>query len=351
MTAEDQAYPSHPHLTRQTTRLLPEEQFGQILALLGENSKGIAELKSSMLEIRSAKEEIESWKPVVDHRVADLEKAVNQLGDRVEKFFTDKGKLTSSSEEVFDPSSHSAPASSTAGAEKASGSAHLEPPPFGATSGLKGGHREQIYHRSSEFGVVFTTTLDPTPVTGAMNLSNSPRVKYEYNDRAPVGRHSIPSHHPAMPDLPFPKFDGTNPKLWIRNCETFYDVYEVSPRLWIRYATMHLTGSAALWYQTFQTTVLAMNWDDFCATVCAKFDRDEHNHLLRHFFHIRQTHFVHEYIEQFCDLVHQLLAHDPTIAPVTLTNRFVDGLKKEIKSVVMMHRPPDLDSACSLALL
>jgi hypothetical protein len=154
-----------------------------------------------------------------------------------------------------------------------------------------------------------------------------------------------------MPDLTFPKFDGTNPKLWIKNCETFFDVYEVSPRLWIRYSPMHLTGSAALWYQTVQSTLLAMNWDDFCATVCAKFDRDEHNHLLRHFFHIRQTHFVHEYIEQFCDLVHQLLAHDPTVATATITNRFVDGLKKEIKSVVMMHRPQDLDSASSLALL
>jgi len=35
----------------------------------------------------------------------------------------------------------------------------------------------------------------------------------------------------------------------------------------------------------------------------------------------------------------------------TITNRFVDGLKKEIKSVVMMHRPQDLDSMSSLALL
>lgn len=100
---------------------------------------------------------------------------------------------------------------------------------------------------------------------------------------------------------------------------------------------MHLTGSAALWYQTVQSAILAMNWDDFCATVCAKFDRDEHNHLLRHFFHICQTHLVHEYIEQFCDLVHQILAHDLTFSKAIIINRFVDGLKKEIKSVVMMH--------------
>jgi hypothetical protein len=160
-----------------------------------------------------------------------------------------------------------------------------------------------------------------------------------------------PLHHPAMPDLPFPKFDGSNPKLWLNNCLSFFDVYEVDPSLWIRYSTMHLSGSAALWFQTVQSTIYNMPWEDFCAIVCAKFDRDEHNHLLRQFFRIHQKDYVHEYIENFCDLIHQLLAHDPTIPLSVITNRFVDGLKKEIKSVVMMHRPQDLDSASALALL
>jgi hypothetical protein len=39
------------------------------------------------------------------------------------------------------------------------------------------------------------------------------------------------------------------------------------------------------------------------------------------------------------------------VSVTTITNRFIDGLKKEIKSVVMMHRPQDLDSMSSLALL
>jgi hypothetical protein len=33
------------------------------------------------------------------------------------------------------------------------------------------------------------------------------------------------------------------------------------------------------------------------------------------------------------------------------TTRFVDGLKNEIKSVVLVQRPADLDTACALALL
>ena len=45
------------------------------------------------------------------------------------------------------------------------------------------------------------------------------------------------------------------------------------------------------------------------------------------------------------------MAHDPSFPSSVITNRFIDGLKKEIKSVVMVHRPQDLDSASSLALL
>ena len=53
----------------------------------------------------------------------------------------------------------------------------------------------------------------------------------------------------------------------------------------------------------------------------------------------KQTATVSEYIEQFSEIVQQLLAHDSTIAPSVITNRFVDDLKKEIRAVIMVHRP------------
>ena len=69
------------------------------------------------------------------------------------------------------------------------------------------------------------------------------------------------------------------------------------------------------------------------------------------FFHIKQTTTVTEYVEQFSDIVHHLLAHDKSFPPSVITNHFMDGLKKDIRVVVMMHTPQDLDTASSLALL
>ena len=53
----------------------------------------------------------------------------------------------------------------------------------------------------------------------------------------------------------------------------------------------------------------------------------------------------------FDQLVHQLLAHENQLTPTMSTTRFIDGLRDEIKSVVVIQHPPDLDIACSLALL
>jgi hypothetical protein len=95
----------------------------------------------------------------------------------------------------------------------------------------------------------------------------------------------------------FHKFDGTNPKLWIKRCETYFDVYHTEPALWVRLASMHLTSSIALWFQTLHDPIHSMDWDTFVTTICNRFDRDEHNHLLRHFFHIKHTTTVTKYVE------------------------------------------------------
>jgi hypothetical protein len=60
---------------------------------------------------------------------------------------------------------------------------------------------------------------------------------------------------------------------------------------------------------------------------------------------------VAKYIEKFDSIVHQILAHDPKFSVATITNRFIDGLKEDIRNVVLVHRPANLDTASSIALL
>jgi len=88
-----------------------------------------------------------------------------------------------------------------------------------------------------------------------------------------------------------------------------------------------------------------------CDLVCPRFTRDRQEGLIRQWFHVQQTGTVEEYVEKFDSLMHQLIAYDGTLKPVYFVTSFVEGLKDEIRGVVFVQRPSDLDSACAIALL
>jgi len=114
---------------------------------------------------------------------------------------------------------------------------------------------------------------------------------------------------------------------------------------------MNFGGSAAFWMQSIEADLRKCTWEDLCKDVVGRFEQDQYNYIIRQFFHVKQSGSVVEYVEIFDDLVHQLLAYDPCFSPTVITSRFVNGLKPSIKAVVLLHRPKDLDTASSLAIL
>jgi hypothetical protein len=74
-------------------------------------------------------------------------------------------------------------------------------------------------------------------------------------------------------------------------------------------------------------------------------------YLLRQLLHIRQHSSVTEYVEHFSQLVDQLNAYNLPSDPLYYTTKFIDGLRSDIKSIVLIQRPRDLDTAYVLAQL
>jgi hypothetical protein len=68
-------------------------------------------------------------------------------------------------------------------------------------------------------------------------------------------------------------------------------------------------------------------------------------------FHLKQVGSVAEYVQEFTELMHSLRTHTDAWDPELFPSHFFDGLKDEIKVVVLVHQPRDLDVAVSLALL
>lgn len=105
------------------------------------------------------------------------------------------------------------------------------------------------------------------------------------------------------------------------------------------------------WLPSVEKKLKNCLWDDFCKLVLDRFGRDHHELLIRQLLGIRQTGTIAEYVEKFSKLVDQLSAYDGRADPLYFILRFVEGLKGEIKSAVLIQRPTELDTAFVLAQL
>jgi len=83
----------------------------------------------------------------------------------------------------------------------------------------------------------------------------------------------------------------------------------------------------------------------------AKFDGDQYPLLLNQFEQLRQTGSVVEYQVEFEQLAHGLLLYNNSYDDTYFVTRLIAGLKEEIRRVIVLHRPKNVDTASALALI
>lgn len=154
-----------------------------------------------------------------------------------------------------------------------------------------------------------------------------------------------------IPTMTCPQFSGDNSQMWKANCEVYFNVYGIPPGQWVMVATLNFVGNAAYWLQSIRNQLIGVTWFDLFERVCARFTRDRQEALVRQWFHIRQTNTVVEYVEKFDSLMHLLLAYEQSVPQVYFVQKFIDGLKDEVRRVVIVHRPQDIDTASLVSLL
>ena len=72
---------------------------------------------------------------------------------------------------------------------------------------------------------------------------------------------------------------------------------------------------------------------------------------MKQFDALRQTGSIEEYYNRFIELSHHILLYNPAYDHVFFVTRFLHGLKDEIRAVIVLHRPKDVETASALALL
>jgi hypothetical protein len=105
------------------------------------------------------------------------------------------------------------------------------------------------------------------------------------------------------------------------------------------------------WLQSIEHLLSSTDWKNFWSLIHERFSRDQHQLLLRQLFNIHQTGSVSEHVNKFTELIDQLKSYNPNRDLLAYTTRFIDGLRDDIRAVILVARPTTLDTMYTLALL
>ena len=86
---------------------------------------------------------------------------------------------------------------------------------------------------------------------------------------------------PWMPKMDFPKFDGTGARIWIDQCEAFFQLYNIRDSFRVASASLNLVDNAAHWFQSYKQMGIWPNWQQFCEAVTEEFDINVHESSYR----------------------------------------------------------------------
>uniref|UniRef100_A0ACD5V793 Uncharacterized protein n=1 Tax=Avena sativa TaxID=4498 RepID=A0ACD5V793_AVESA len=159
------------------------------------------------------------------------------------------------------------------------------------------------------------------------------------------------SRFPPPPRVDFPIFDGENPSAWRLKAEAYFQVCAMNPDTWVNCAAMYFMDDALSWLQASKAHLQFPAWKEFVEIICNQFGRTEFQNYLRQFNRLQQTGTVVEYASKFNTLMHNLTAHHNSWEPSFFVTHFIDGLHRDIRAAVVLHRPLDLPTAVDLAIL
>ncbi|KAK1650458.1 hypothetical protein QYE76_068263 [Lolium multiflorum] len=190
----------------------------------------------------------------------------------------------------------------------------------------------------------FSSTLTP-PFASPRYTSDQTQQQFDPGKRTDEG--SNRKHW--MPKMDFPKFDGTDARIWVDGCESYFSLYDIPANFKVVSATLHMVGDAAHWFHAYKLAHEWPNWGKFREAVLAEFDRNVYRDRMKELMVLKQRGTVEEYRREFNQLVYQLRLYEPAVSETMLVTRFVMGLKEELKPAVEIQLPNTVSEAAAYA--
>ncbi|XP_073359923.1 uncharacterized protein [Aegilops tauschii subsp. strangulata] len=130
-------------------------------------------------------------------------------------------------------------------------------------------------------GPSFPTSAPPRPVQSPHNLPVPQPVVQSVREESSGKRQ-------WMPKIDFPRFDGSDVRIWLDKCEAFFKLYNIPNSFKLTSASLYLTDNAAHWYQAFKQTSVYHTWPQFCAAIVQEFDVNVYRQKMKELMSLKQ---------------------------------------------------------------
>ncbi|XP_044322006.1 uncharacterized protein [Triticum aestivum] len=307
---------------------LPSAQTKLVLAAMGENSESIQSTLATLLTKFEA----------MDLRISNLGKQIEATQENVDAIRHRQAEAgatpTGSGVTEQGATSTTLPVPRLA---------NLQPPLLGTPAEHQEG---QVFTTAPPLPVEQVPGRDPPPETRQQvrpGREHVPEPRREFAAARDQDSHvKPPKHH-------FPRFAGENPRLWLDQALTYFNMYRVPEHHWVSTATLYLEGHAALWWQAFKQRRRLWPWDDFAMEIALEFGQGEYESHMTRILQLKQLGTVTEYKTEFESAMYNLIALDPSLNSKFFISQFVLGLKDDIRAAVRLQSPTSVTRAVCLA--
>lgn len=113
-------------------------------------------------------------------------------------------------------------------------------------------------------------------------------------------------------------------------------MYETEKEMWISVDEMHFEGATSCWFPSIEPQVDSLTWEKFYDMISGRFDRNQHEVLLRKLHNIKHTASVAEYVTEFTTLVEKLTAYVVAVGPIYFASDSLMILRQKIHSILIV---------------
>lgn len=154
-----------------------------------------------------------------------------------------------------------------------------------------------------------------------------------------------------VPELEFPKFDGSHCRLWIRKCSKYFHLCKIADDQKVDFASLYMIDKAEKWVTSYLSVRKSVDWAEFVVDLSARFKDDTTFNVVEQFNKLHQTDSLETYIDELEDLSSVVLQHHHSIPDEYILESFVGGLKPGVKPFVKALKPTTISAAVEIARL